>query len=766
MKPLARSTPHVVAAIVVAIVMVAIGFLPLFGGPGYEHTLASGLIVPSAAAIATAIELSALRASPVACVARGAIAGLWLAAIAFATALLHGARVGICDLRGGAFDFVLGAGIGSILGGVWGALVAEIARRRRRRRLACVLLSIAAPLGGVVVSVARFYTSPMIFAFDPFVGYFSGTLYDTVIDAGGALLSYRAASLCTIAGALLVASALARRADGRIEGPVRGDAGAYARAVLGGVALTVTVVTTMLGARLGHWQTPTTIARELGGARSGPRCDVVFPDSLRPDEAALLLKDCEEEIASVEQYLGVRGPDRITAFFFRDAAEKKRLMGAADTYIAKPWRREVYLQVAPYPHPVLGHEIAHVVAGSFGRGPFRIAGAAGGLWPNPGLIEGIAVAASPDDDELTDAQWARAMLDLKILPKMSDVFSFGFLGANSSKSYTLAGAFVRFVIDRWGVATARRWFGGEDITVLTSMPWGALDEAFRVELAKYKLSPDALAFAKAKFDRPSVFGRTCPHVIDALKREASKCESNKQIVKATGLYESALARDPHDFGARTQLGAMLVRFGDADRGRTELRAVADDDKAPMTSRERARDALADDELLRAEFEAAARDYAALAARAVDEDVGRTLEVKALAATNLPARRAVQALLIGAPGRSPDAFAGALWLGVWSNQGADPLADYLVGRNLMQHGWHAEAASFFDRALASPAPTPRIGRELLRQRAIAACALGDAVQVGRVRALVRSADGAPAGPFADGYGGRLEWVERMLARCAR
>src|SRR6185369_12356527 len=117
-----------------------------------------------------------------------------------------------------------------------------------------------------------------------------------------------------------------------------------------------------------------------------------------------------------------------------------RFMGASSTYIAKPWRAEVYVQRAAYPHPVLGHELAHVVAGSFGRGPFRIAGAVGGLLPNPGLIEGIAVAAAPDDEELEGAQWARAMMDIGILPDMEHVFSLGFLGDASSKSYTLAGA--------------------------------------------------------------------------------------------------------------------------------------------------------------------------------------------------------------------------------------------------------------------------------------------------------------------------------------
>src|SRR5262249_28336979 len=153
---------------------------------------------------------------------------------------------------------------------------------------------------------------------------------------------------------------------------------------------------------LGHWSSSASIAEALGARRDGPRCSIVYPEGMREDEAALMLQDCEEDLASVEAILGARGPARITAFFFRDAAEKKRLMGAGDTYIAKPWRGEVYLQVHAYPHPVLGHEIAHVVAGSFARGAFKVAGELGGLWPNPGLIEGIAVAASPDDDELED----------------------------------------------------------------------------------------------------------------------------------------------------------------------------------------------------------------------------------------------------------------------------------------------------------------------------------------------------------------------------
>jgi hypothetical protein len=755
--------PQRVSVVVVAVVLLAIGFVPLFGGPGYEHALASGLVVPSAAAIATALAIARAESlgSPLGSVGRGVGHGLVLAGVAFATALVHGLRVGFCDLAGGALGFVLTAGFGAVLGGAWGAVAGEIARRSRRKRIAATLLALAAPVLAIAVSVGRFYGSPMIFAFDPFVGYFSGTLYDTVIEAGASLLTYRVGSLASLAALAFGASVLGRSDGGapRLL-PLAGDPGRLSRAALGAVALAVSVGITWSGPSLGHWQTSATIAADLGGRRSGPRCDVVFPDGEREDQIALLLTDCEEQVAHVESILGARGPDRITAFFFRDAADKKRLMGAADTYIAKPWRHEVYLQVQAYPHAVLGHEIAHVVAGGFGRGPFRIAGSLHGLWPNPGLIEGVAVAASPDDDELTDAQWARAMMDLGILPSMTQIFSIDFLGQSSSKSYTLAGAFVRWMLDRRGPEIVRRWYAGEELTALVATSWPDLDAAFRADLAKLALSPEAQAFAKAKFDRPSVFGRRCPHVVDALRRDADRCRDALQIERAVTLYDEVLARDPHDSAARFGRGVTRARYGDEAAGERELVDLAADGKTPRTWKDRSEEALADVALVDGRWDAARERYASLASRSLDEDVGRTLEVKAYGAASPEGRAALASLLIGAPGRPSDAWEAAARLGAWAEATRDPVAEYVLGKNLAQREWWSEAAVHLDRALEKPPATPRIGRELLRQRIVCACAVGDGDALARAMALVRG----EASPFAGSAGGRLESVERLAARC--
>jgi hypothetical protein len=747
---------------VVVVLLGAAGFLPLFGGPGYEICVASGVVLPTATAIAAALELSARDdVAPLTAVARAVGLGAILAGLAYATSLLHGLRAGLCDFPGGTVLFVLTAGAGALLGGLWGAVVAETCRRRRWRRLACVLLAIAGPLGGIAVSVARFYGSPMVFSYDPFFGYFSGTLYDTVVDARVELWTYRAGTLATLTGGALLASALLRTAGGRLAfRPLRGNAPAIVRLALGIAAFAISIGVTVEGPRLGHWQTAATIATALGGRVSGPRCDVVYPDSVLKEQSALLLRDCEDELAADEKRLGAHLAGRLTAFVFRDSDEKRRLMGAAETSIAKPWRREVYVQLSGFPHPILGHEIAHVVSGSFGHGPFRIAGGLGGLWPNPGLIEGTAVATSPDDDELTDAQWARAMLDLGILPSIQDLFSLGFLGENASKSYTVAGAFVAWVLDSWGDAALRAWYGGASVEAVTGQSWGTLESRFRDSLRALPMPADATTYARAKFERPSVWARTCPHAVDALDRRGDRCRDEHRFARAVSLYDEALSRDPHDWHARFDRARVETSYLDEARGREALSTLAGDEKVPRTWRDRAEEALADDDLTHGRDAPAGETYRRLAERSLDEDVARTLEVKALSLGNPPARRAIVDLLIGEPGRPVDSWLGALSVGQWAEGTHEPLAGYLAGKNLALHEEYDLAAAWLDRTLEAGVSSPRIGRELLRQRAICACALGDREGLARVKRRME----APGSPFEGSSGGRREWVLRLVARC--
>ena len=114
--------------------------------------------------------------------------------------------------------------------------------------------------------------------------------------------------------------------------------------------------------------------------------------------------------------------------------------------------------------------------------------------------------------------------------------------------------------------------------------------------------------------------------------------------------------------------------------------------------------------------------------------------------------------------------GALSIGLWMGASAaddppgDGLAAYLIGKNLMLHDDFPRAAAFLDRALRAgahaPSITPRIGRELLRTRAVCACALRDSVELAAIVRLVLAADS----PFADHASGRRDWLLRLIDRC--
>ena len=886
----------------------AVGFVPLFDGPGYEISLAAGLIVPSLAAIAVALDRSlaltkardagtetrdagnareagkeardvgkeareagkaardtanaisseisispvaersdgdvkgvngapsGLQVSPLDVLRSGIATGAAFGLAAWGTTLIHGVRTGFCDFWSGTTNFALGPLVGAILGGAWGALAAEIASRRSRpragdhwedgvrsaeaelrlaerspqrkgrsprrsaRRAVAIALGIAGPLGAAAVSFARFLSSPMVFAYDPFAGYFSGTLYDTVIDAGG-LWTYRAGSAATLAAAVVLAMHLARKPDGTLTwqwsalGGIPGTGGRRApRAVADteadappprssspsssrssqkegvsrrpwGVALfgvgcaIASVVHSAKGTELGHYQTVASIAEALGGHTEGKRCTVLHPRGMGAQEVARFVRDCDAHVGQVEAWFEAKGPARITVYLFADVHQKASLMGASDTQIAKPWRGEVYVQQASYPHSVLGHELAHVIAGSFARGPFKTGGDVLGLLPNPGLIEGVAVAASPREGDLSSAEWAKAMKDLGILPKLHDLFGLAFLGASSGVAYTVSGAFVGFVKETYGAAAVRDWYGGKALPDVTGASWGDLEAKFLAMLDALPLTDAARAQAKARFDRPGLFARRCPHVVDLCNRRADGLRGGGDEQGALEQYAIVKALDPGDRMLRVQIARTRIHALDLATGTAELRGVVADESVPRSVRDRALEDLADLALAPGgDGVFAAASYRELMARTVDEDALRTLEVKAMAAETPRARGAIFQFLIGDPGRGSDRVRAGELFGAWASEAPnDGMPHYLMARYLAGAGLYGEALLRLSTALARTLPSARVEAEAWRLRIVGSCAVGDPAAARNAYDAYRQ---LPLVPKA-----RRDAMAALLARCS-
>jgi tetratricopeptide (TPR) repeat protein len=501
--------------------------------------------------------------------------------------------------------------------------------------------------------------------------------------------------------------------------------------VTGAAALAVSAFITLSGARLGHWSTTRSIEQSLGRTTTQGRCQVVYSAFVPRADAERVAGECVGHLPEIEAYLGARGPERVKVFLFASDAEKGAYMGASHTYIAKPWRGEVYVQAAGFPHPTLGHELAHVVSGSFGPGPFHVAGPLGGVIPDPGRIEGIAVAASPgEDDDFTLLEWSKALLDLNLLPEMPSVFRLGFLAKSHHAAYTVAGAFVSWFHDRYGAEALRGWYAGRPIeAVAAGRSLSALDREFRADLAKIQLRPELLAMAKARFDRPSIFGRVCPRRID---RDLALAEARLGSGDTRGAREALqalLELDRQNTRARLGLALCDVREGALDAAIARYQALASDPRLSVLERASALEARGDVEVMAKRPDRGAEAYSQVAKLDADEDRQRTMEVKNLAAFG-PPNDGERVLLIGDPELGPSWDQAAPLLGAQAAAG-DPLAQYLVGRNLWLHGRARAALDYLDAALeADPVPfrkspyswppSMRIMREASRLRVVISC----------------------------------------------
>jgi tetratricopeptide (TPR) repeat protein len=497
--------------------------------------------------------------------------------------------------------------------------------------------------------------------------------------------------------------------------------------LLAAAGLIASVALTAQGPSLGHYQTTATIREALGEHASSERCDIVYASGILPDRIKLLGQECDAHVESHEQYFDTRLDGRVTVFAFLSAGQKGELMGAAHTYIAKPWRREVYVQTDNYPHPVLSHELAHVVSGAFAPGPFDVAGPLGGWIPDPGRIEGFAVAAAPaEDTDYTLLEWTKALSDLGLLPPLQGLFRLSFFGQNSSTGYTVAGAVVQWLRDRHGPGALRAWYAGAPVDVaFGGKTLATLEREFREELDRVTLPARVAELAKARFDRPAIFGRRCPHVVDSLLQDATFAFEQFDMQSAVERYERGLELDPGNFTARMGLAACEQRRGDDVQSVSRYQALTSDDGLTLVQRAAAAERLADRALLAGEDDVASELYAQAARYAFDEHRARTIDVKRHALRDAQGREAIVALLIGDPRLGPDLFQASGMLGEWSALRADlGLADYLLGKNLYSRGRWQDALEYLSRALRKDIPLPGVRREALRVSIFARCATGD------------------------------------------
>ena len=767
-----RSRRTVVWATLMTAVSVALMFVPLFNVLGFELSFAVALLASVASLDLSAAFVRTIRALPhnhiedtdaptttvLATVAGAAVLNLSLLLIPLVIVCLNALRARTCDWEFGLKAFALLPGGSVVLASAIGVVVAmACGRQRRLGAVAPYLLVIASAL----YSIWQFYAAPPVFSYNLFVGYFPGNLYDENISLVAPFYAARLYHCLLVAALVAAASAL-------IDIPTysltlrRSPSGSRAMCwVMSATCAAVALGLSFESGSLGFSIDASDIKRHLSGTYETDNFVIHYPRGGTIErEIEHIARDHEFRYAQLVRTFGVEVQRKITSFYFASPQDKFRYMGARNVYMAKPWRHEIYLHHYPFPHQILRHEIAHVLAGEFGDDIFHVS-VRSGLRFNVGLIEGIAVAADWPDHftrSLTPHQSVKAMQELGVAPRIDQIMSTGFLSFSSARSYTVAGSFVKFLLDTHGAPSVRRLYrSGGDFPAAFGQPRHQLVTAWRAYINEIQLPPGSADVVRERFRRPSIFHRPCPHATARRIAAADRHAANHKWNSAVSLLRAVCSDAPREPIYQLRLARLLLRKGSPGKATQRLREVAVAKDVSSTLRARAFMELAGIAVRAGQTSEGITLLTQASQLKLDDTTLRNVEARKLALSYTGRASSSLIAYFFADPKSPSTSStlighAAAMVAIDSEFG---LGHYLLGRSQRSAGTHGIAAQSLKTALTKGLPSPRFVREAARTLAESAFLAGDYATV-RYAAQLLVKDDQPA--VTRLYG--ADWLERL------
>ncbi len=677
----------VLGALATSVLGAVLCFLPGLDAPNYHAAFVTALVgslIAGPVGIAAAHRALRSRGNPFTAALRS---GLVTALPPIVLLLLNGMRVRQCDVFAGvAFMFV--APVFSI---VWAALMgAALGACCPKKRHALPLFYLVF-LAWAALDVAHIVRHPAVFAYNPFAGYFAGPLYDAVITIDTRLWLYRLNNVVQILvvvafvraawdiEARRVTWAALRRAPGR-------------RHVLLVIAGTCAFAFWSARGQIGYEVSRADVRAELGKHLEDERIVMYYDRSIPDGEAQDLLRAHRFRLDQIEARLDDQFPRRITSYVYANAQQKRRLMGAGQVYIAKPWLDEIHLNRVSFDNAVIRHELAHVVLGLYADPPLHIPTSMCVL-PQMALIEGAAEAFEGDTGQLSPHEWSAAMRRAKRAPDLRTLLGpGGFLGQGSDTAYTLSGSFISWVIDRFGVDKLAHLYRDGDFAGATGQPLDQLVIQWEAFLDGLQMPDDAAGLATGRFNTPAIHRRPCGLDVARVEAEAMQLRQANDTAGARAAYAQVIAWIPEDAQKRRPLVELAASTGDLAATRDAYWAYLavpgnrnPVDDATMTE-------LMGDAIARKAFAQASPDpallgdayrlYASLRDTPQPEDRRRNSLVRIYLAAD-PTRAAVLLRYLLTSNKNLLATAS-------STLADEPLVDYLMGRRDYTEGRHAEA----------------------------------------------------------------------------
>lgn len=541
--------------------------------------------------------------------------------IPFLTAIVTSLVTTACDplaLIGFYPLLTLGSAAMASAAGVFASLLG------RRVRFA-VLIYVALLLGSLIYTAWPLYFGPQVFASNVFLGYLPGPLYDEALQLSAPFLWSRLEALLAASSLVLLGALMLDLKHGQLSWPRLFRPATLGLLIGSGFSLFTLF---QQGPELGLRMTDERLAERLGGTRTTEHFQIHYPRGMEKLELDRLTRDLEFRRSEIAGFLDGGPTGTMRVWIYRSDEEKRALVGAGRTQFAKPWRLELHVSHRPFPHSILPHELAHVMAAPFASGPFKVPARFGGIWPVMGITEGFAVAADGSvQSDLTLHQWAAGMRRQELAPDLRSILGpEGFYANAPGRAYTLAGSFLRWLKETRGSERMKVLYAEGSFESAYETPLNGLVTEWESFLDSTPLDDTAIARAFARFREKPLFARSCGREVARLEEEARLVLASDPE-RALELYSRTAALQPeeHSFQlGKAQALTKLERYLDASEA---LKGVAEQIRERPALVAEVALAQADLALLRSRPEEARSYLQHVLGVAPSPDIARTAQVK-------------------------------------------------------------------------------------------------------------------------------------------
>ena len=154
-----------------------------------------------------------------------------------------------------------------------------------------------------------------------------------------------------------------------------------------------------------------------------------------------LLKQADYHCKDLKSILKLEQKQKVSVFVYKTHAQKKIIFGAAETDVCDIKNIGIHINEEPLPHSSLRHELVHALLAK--KGFYGL-----GFHPNMSFTEGIAVALAPGFESKSLHELAASAIKTLKIKSPKDFFGNHFWTYSGRSSYTIAGSFWRFLLEK------------------------------------------------------------------------------------------------------------------------------------------------------------------------------------------------------------------------------------------------------------------------------------------------------------------------------